>query len=166
MISRIRIRSAAAGGESKDALGAWVGAEFRDGIKREDHLVACHTLVVDIDEMGDVRKCRRRPFAACARSSTRRFRLPMTRRAAESFSSLRARVRRRSIERRGRSDRAAHALGHRPRPSMLRPGATVLRARPPPRVHLPGRVLRGAAHRCGGDRAPSPAPYARPDRCR
>jgi len=44
----------AAPGESKDALGAWVGAEFRDGIKREDHLVACHTLVVDIDEMGDV----------------------------------------------------------------------------------------------------------------
>ena len=44
----------AAGGDSKDAHGAWVGAEFRDGIKREDHLVACHTLVVDIDEMGDV----------------------------------------------------------------------------------------------------------------
>ena len=44
----------AAGGDGKDAHGAWVGAEFLDGIKREDHLVACHTLVVDIDEMGIV----------------------------------------------------------------------------------------------------------------
>jgi hypothetical protein len=44
----------AAGGETKDAHGAWVGAEFRDGIKRESNLIACHTLVVDVDDDGVV----------------------------------------------------------------------------------------------------------------
>lgn len=42
--------------DTKDAGGAWVGAEFRDGVKREDHLIRCWTLVADIDEGGDVRK--------------------------------------------------------------------------------------------------------------
>jgi hypothetical protein len=41
-------------GDRKDQFGAWCAGEFKDGIKREDHLLRCYALVVDIDEMGIV----------------------------------------------------------------------------------------------------------------
>jgi len=40
-------------GEFKDQFGAWTACEFRKDIKREDYLVACYCLVVDVDDNGD-----------------------------------------------------------------------------------------------------------------
>jgi len=87
--------------DTKDAGGAWVGAEFRDGVKREDHLIRCWTLVADIDEGGDVRKIadRLRAVSAIVHET---FRARRTRRAAESCSSSRAPARQPNTEQRMR----------------------------------------------------------------
>ena len=39
-------------GDRKDQFGAWCAGEFKDGIKREDHLLRCYALVFDIDGRG------------------------------------------------------------------------------------------------------------------